>query len=66
MVRKIIGSLVCLAILFFMFSILGGGGHGHIQFRPDKGEDWIIFGGIALSVIGLLWIWFGSKIIKKK
>jgi hypothetical protein len=49
-----------------MFSILGAGSHGHIQFRYHKVEDWIIFGGIALSVIGLVWIWFGSKITRKK
>ena len=62
MIGKLIGSVICLAIFLFMLGVVGGGGHGQIQFRPHKTEDWIIFGGMTISLLVLVWIWFGNVI----
>ena len=44
---KILVSFSLLGVGLFVFGRWLSGGHGHLQFRPDYKEDWIIVGLLA-------------------
>jgi hypothetical protein len=57
-------SLLLVVMGLFFLSMLLAGSHGHLRFRPHRGEDWILFGLTGLTLgTGLLTL--ASKAYKR-
>jgi hypothetical protein len=43
-------ALLALSTALILFAVLAVGSHGHLMFRPHMTEDWVFWGGIAVSL----------------
>jgi hypothetical protein len=67
--KKIIISIILIALGIYTLMFWGAGMHGHIMFRPHKLEDWIL-SAIVATCFGVplffLYKWTVKKIRTKK